>query len=67
VASGHSTRSIAARLKLSTKTIETHRGELMKRLGMHDVTGLVRFAMRLGLVQPDSSVATRPRRHREIT
>jgi DNA-binding NarL/FixJ family response regulator len=50
VAEGHTTREIAGRLKLSAKTVETHRGEVMKRLGIHDVVGLVRYAVRIGLV-----------------
>ena len=52
VAEGHRTREIAARLKLSVKTVESHRGEIMKRLAIHDVVGLVRYAMRVGLVSP---------------
>jgi DNA-binding NarL/FixJ family response regulator len=54
VAEGNKTREIARRLKLSVKTIETHRGEVMKRLGIHDLVGLVRYAIRLGLVPPES-------------
>ena len=50
VAEGFRTREIAAQLKLSVKTIESHRGEIMKRLEIHDVVGLVRYAMRVGLV-----------------
>jgi DNA-binding NarL/FixJ family response regulator len=50
VADGHRTREIASRLKLSVKTVESHRGEVMKRLEMHDVVSLVRYAMRVGLV-----------------
>ena len=50
VAEGHRTREIATRLKLSVKTVESHRGEIMKRLQIHDVVGLVRYAMRVGLV-----------------
>jgi DNA-binding NarL/FixJ family response regulator len=50
VAEGHRTREIAKRLRLSVKTVESHRGEIMKRLGMHDVVSLVRYAMRVGLV-----------------
>lgn len=49
VASGNTTRAIADSLKLSVKTIESHRTALMKRLGVHDVTALVRFAVRVGL------------------
>lgn len=51
VSDGHTTREIAKKLKLSVKTIETHRGELMKRLGIHDVVSLVRYAVRVGLVE----------------
>jgi DNA-binding NarL/FixJ family response regulator len=50
VAEGHRTREIASRLSLSVKTVESHRGEIMKRLEIHDVVGLVRYAMRVGLV-----------------
>lgn len=50
VAEGHRTREIAKRLRLSVKTVESHRGEIMKRLQMHDVVSLVRYAMRVGLV-----------------
>jgi DNA-binding NarL/FixJ family response regulator len=50
VAEGNSTKEIAARLDLSIKTVETHRGAIMQRLGLRDVTGLVRFAMSQGLV-----------------
>ncbi len=50
VAEGHTTREIAQRLRLSIKTVETHRGEVMRRLNIHDLVGLVRFAIRVGLV-----------------
>ena len=50
VAEGHTTADIARALGLSVKTVETHRTELMKRLGVHDVVGLVRYAVRVGLV-----------------
>jgi len=50
VAEGNRTRDIADRLKLSVKTVESHRGEVMKRLGMHDVVSLVRYALRVGLI-----------------
>lgn len=52
VARGLTTPQIARELKLSVKTIETHRSEVMKRLGVHDVVQLVRFAVRVGLVPP---------------
>jgi DNA-binding NarL/FixJ family response regulator len=50
VADGHRTREIASRLKLSVKTVESHRGELMKRLEIHDLVSLVRYAVRVGLI-----------------
>lgn len=50
VAEGQRTRDIAKQLGLSVKTVESHRGEIMKRLKMHDVVSLVRYAMRVGLV-----------------
>ncbi len=53
IAEGHSTRQIAELLNLSVKTIETHRSQLMNRLEIHDVPGLVRFAIRVGLISTD--------------
>ncbi len=53
MAEGHSTRAIADRLHLSVKTVESHRMQLMDRLDIHDVPGLVRFAIRAGLVSAD--------------
>lgn len=50
VAQGARTRDIADRLGLSIKTIESHRGEIMKRLRLHDLVSVVRYAMRVGLV-----------------
>ena len=50
VAEGHTSKEIAQRLGVSHRTIETHRNQLMKRLGVHDLPGLVRFAVRVGLV-----------------
>ncbi|MEP6622111.1 MAG: response regulator transcription factor [bacterium] len=54
VADGHTTPAIAERLNLSGKTVETHRGEVMKRLGIHDLARLVRYAVRVGLVSPEN-------------
>jgi DNA-binding NarL/FixJ family response regulator len=54
IAEGQTTKDIAQRLNLSVKTVETHRSQLMERLDIHDVPGLVRFAMRAGLIQPYS-------------
>lgn len=50
VAEGHRTRDIANGLGLSVKTVESHRGEIMKRLRVHDVVSLVRYSIRVGLV-----------------
>jgi DNA-binding NarL/FixJ family response regulator len=54
VTAGNTTREIARRLRLSAKTVESHRGEVMKRLGMHDVVTLMRYAVRVGLVPLES-------------
>jgi len=50
IAEGRTTRQIAEVLHISVKTVETHRTVLMKRLDLHDVAGLVRYAIRVGLV-----------------
>jgi len=55
VAEGHSTKDIGFRLGLSVKTVETHRARIMERLGIHDIAGLVRFAIRVGLVSSDTN------------
>ena len=53
IAERHSTKDIASILNISIKTVETHRAQLMERLDIHDVPGLVRFAIRSGLVSLD--------------
>jgi DNA-binding NarL/FixJ family response regulator len=53
VAEGHSTRTIARSLNISVKTVEAHRAQLMQRLNIHEVAGLVRYAIRMGLVNVD--------------
>jgi len=55
VAEGKTTKEIGLRLSLSENTIETHRRRLMRRLNVHDVTALVRYAIRTGLVPADES------------
>ena len=50
IAEGQSTKEIARRLDLSVKTVETHRTQLMKQLDLHEVAGLVRYAIRAGLI-----------------
>jgi DNA-binding NarL/FixJ family response regulator len=52
IAEGHSTKEMAYRLNLSVKTIETHRTQLMDRLDIHDIAGLVRFALKAGILPP---------------
>lgn len=54
VAEGRSNKEIAQLMDIGLKTVETHRTELMKRLDIHDVAGLVRFAIRTGMVPPDA-------------
>ena len=53
IAEGRSTKEMAAQLGVSVKTVETHRALLMDRLGIHDVAGLVRLAVRAGIVPGD--------------
>jgi DNA-binding NarL/FixJ family response regulator len=50
IAEGKTTQEIAQILNISVKTVETHRTQLMERLDIHDVAGLVRFAIRVGLI-----------------
>jgi DNA-binding NarL/FixJ family response regulator len=54
IAEGETTKAIALLLKLSPKTVEYHRAELMSRLGIFDVPGLVRFAMQVGLINKET-------------
>ena len=55
IAEGQSTKGIARLLEISVKTVETHRAQIMDRLDIHDIPGLVRHAMRSGLVPPEKS------------
>ena len=54
VAGGCTNQEIADLLVLSIKTVQTHRANVMEKLGLHDITHLVRFALRHGLIQPDN-------------
>ncbi len=54
IAEGKNTKEIAHRLAIGVKTVETHRLQLMARLDIHDVPGLVRYAIREGLVSSEA-------------
>lgn len=49
VTEGESTKKIAIRLNLSAKTIEFHRHRIMKKLDLHNIAGLTRYALRAGI------------------
>jgi len=51
IAEGFSSKEIAAKLGISTKTAETHRAHLMQKLNLHGIAGLTRYAIAKGLVQ----------------
>ncbi len=53
IAEGQNTKAIAELLQVSPKTIEYHRMKLMNALNVHDVPGLVRFALRVGMIPPE--------------
>ena len=52
IAQSHSSKEVAGRLSISIKTAENHRANLMRKLAVRDVAGLVRFVVRQGLVDP---------------
>jgi DNA-binding NarL/FixJ family response regulator len=54
IAESYTTKAIALELKLSPKTVEYHRMQLMQRLNIFDIPALVRFAVRSGLVSQES-------------
>ena len=51
IAEGKSTKQVALQLGISVKTVESHRMQIMERLNIHDVAGLVRYAIKTGLVK----------------
>jgi DNA-binding NarL/FixJ family response regulator len=52
VAEGKTTKEVATILGISVKTAESHRMKIMERLDIHDTAGLVRYAIRDGMIQP---------------
>ncbi len=57
IAESHSTKEIASKLNISVKTAENHRTNLMKKLDLHDVASLTRFAIEFGIIPPPSRPA----------
>ncbi|MFM8617772.1 MAG: response regulator transcription factor, partial [Opitutaceae bacterium] len=49
-AESHSTKEIAAKLAISAKTVDNHRTNLMRKLNLHDVAGLTRYALEQGIL-----------------
>ncbi len=60
IAEGNTRKEIAQKLKVSAKTIDTFRAQLMDELNIHDVAGLVRFAISAGLISADDSESHNP-------
>lgn len=54
IAEGNATKQIAHKLNISVKTAESHRTDLMEALDIHDIAGLTRYAIRMGLITPDA-------------
>lgn len=52
VAEGKTTKEVASLLGVSVKTAESHRASLMEKLSIHETAGLVRYAIRIGLIRP---------------
>ena len=52
VAQGKKSKEIAGQLRISVKTVEMHRTQLMETLGLHNIAGLVRYAIRMRLIEP---------------
>jgi DNA-binding NarL/FixJ family response regulator len=52
VAEGHTSKAIAVKLGLSVKTVESYRARVMEKVGVHETAGLVRYAIRNGVIVP---------------
>jgi DNA-binding CsgD family transcriptional regulator len=52
IAEGKNTKEVAGMLEIGVKTVEAHRLQLMARLDIHDVPGLIRYAVRSRIVEP---------------
>lgn len=57
IAEGNTRKEIAQKLQVSAKTVDTFRAQLMEELNIHDVAGLVRFAISAGLISADDSAS----------
>ena len=63
LAQGKSTKDVAAQLDLSVKTAETHRSNIMLKLGLHSISELILYAVRNNLVQVPDSLSSSPQIH----
>jgi two-component system nitrate/nitrite response regulator NarL len=65
IAEGKSNKEIASQLNIGVRTIETHRERIMRRLNIHSVAGLTKYAIANGLIPlevgPDAAIASAPR------
>ena len=52
LAEGRTNREIGITLSISPKTVESHRGAIMRKLGLKSIADLVRYAMRNGIIYP---------------
>jgi len=56
VAESFSTKEIAQKLNISVKTVDNHRTNLMRKLDLHNVASITRYAMQIGLIDNEPSV-----------
>lgn len=56
VAESYTTKDIATKLDISAKTVDNHRTNLMRKLNLHDVASLTRYAVEIGLIEPRKSL-----------